>query len=179
MSSVCRTIRVKNRLADLLFRPGGISRTDAVAAASQEIEMLREEFVACIPSEISALEALAAACGPEQIWPSEIERMLDRAARILTLSGTFGFMALDTVVKRFCDLCAAMADKGMTSIAPINVHLRAMRLVSPDSPQLPEQQVDELLNELAKMHGHFGIGPPAAVEDTPLTDGEAGRDAAG
>ncbi len=158
--------RVKNRLGELMRRPGGVSRAQAVEEAAKGIESLRAGYVNAIPVEIAALEEMVAANGSDEISADGIGCLLNRASRLLTLSGTFGYDRLDAVVKRFCDLGLGMIEKGITSVAPIEVHLRAMRLVSPDSVSLAREDAQELLAELSRVHEHFGLSTESFNEPT-------------
>jgi len=157
--SVCKILPVKNRLGELLHRPGGPKRDEAVDAAGKNVESLRDAFVDAIPGEIAALELILAAADRRRISPRELEAMLERSAQLLTLSSTFGYDLLDEVVKRFCDLACGMIEKKIEDVAPVDVHLRAMRLVCPDAPGLPETEADHMLSGLARVHAHYGITP--------------------
>jgi len=157
MGKSCKVIPVKNRLGQLLRLPGGVARDEAVEAAGKGIETLREDYIKAIPGEIGALEAIVAAAGRRQIPISQLKAMLDRAGHLLTLSGTFGYDLLDEVVKRFCDLATGMIEKDITDVAPVAVHLRAMRLVCPGGSELEEAQSDHMLSELERVHAHYGI----------------------
>jgi hypothetical protein len=138
-----------------LNKPGGISRDEAVKTASENVESLREHFVAAIPGEIIALETFVA--GKTSVSAELLEAMLTRAGQLLTLSGTYGFDLLDTVVKRFCDLALGMVEKNLTQIAPVTVHLQAMRLVCPGAPDISEAEIDHVLAGLIRVHAHYGI----------------------
>lgn len=154
---------IKNRLRQLLYAPGGVSREEALGAATQNVEMLREDFVGAIPVEIAALEEILQAAGKTHISKEELDAMLRRAGQLLTLSGTFGFDLLDRVVKRFCDLAIGMMENGIDKAAPVRVHLRAMRLVCPGNPELSEEEAGHMLKSLELVHAHLGIGRgPAA-----------------
>jgi hypothetical protein len=157
--SVCKIIPVKNRLGELLHRPGGLKRDEAITAADQNVETLREEFVASIPGEIAALESILAAAGRQRVAAGDLEVMLERAAHLLTLSGTFGYDLLDRVVKRFCDLVCGMIEKNIEDAAAVDVHLCAMRLVCPGANGLTEAEAGHMLEGLAKVHAHYGIEP--------------------
>jgi hypothetical protein len=153
-----RVTPVKSRLRQLLYAPGGMSRQEALGSATQNVEMLREEFVGAIPLEIAALEEILNAAGKKTISKDELDAMLRRAGQLLTLSGTFGFDLLDRVVKRFCDLAMGMAENNLDKTAPIAVHLRAMRLVCPGNPELSAVEADHMLKSLEHVHAHLGIG---------------------
>jgi hypothetical protein len=157
--SVCKVIPVKNRLGELLHRPGGLKRDEAIEAAGNNVESLREEFVDAIPGEIAALEEILETAGHKHISARSLEAMLERAAHLLTLAGTFGYGLLDQVVKRFCDLACGMIEKKIEDVAPVDVHLRAMRLVCPGRPELNAAETDHMLSGLAKVHAHYGIEP--------------------
>jgi hypothetical protein len=159
MSQGCKTIRVKNRLGELLRRPGGIRRTEAIESASEAVETLRKDYVSSIPDEIGALEAIAAG-SKGKLSARDIDAMLNHAGRLLTLSGTFGYELLDRVVKRFCDFAGDMVEKEIYDVAPVDVHLRAMRLVCPGAAELSEDEAADMLKGLEKVHKHYGIKEP-------------------
>lgn len=167
-----KIIRVKNLLGELLHMPGGISRDEAVEEARRLIEELREECERAIPAEITSLEDIVAIFG-ETASAKQLGMILDAVDPLLTLSGTFGPAILDSVVKRFCDLCAGMVDKGITSVAPLRVHLRAMRLVW--RGDLDPVAANEILEELTRIHTHYGIVPRSQCEpdDCGVGPGEA------
>lgn len=157
MKGVCKVIPVKNRLRQKLYTPGGIAREAALTAASENVETLREEFVAAVPGEVAALEKILAAAGSTNVTKETLDAMLTRAGQLLTLSGTFGLDLLDTVVKRFCDFANGMIDKGIADRAPVALHLRTMRLVCSGGPEISQTEADHMLAGLAQVHSHYGI----------------------
>jgi hypothetical protein len=148
---------VKNRLGQKLGKPGGIKRAEAVDAADKNVETLREEFVASIPAEITALEDLFAVAEMSGLSAELLTAMLHRASQILTLSGTYGYRLLDQVVCRFCDFVSGMAEKDIRESAPVGVHLRAMRLLCPGGPDVSSEESERMLASLAALHDHYGI----------------------
>ncbi|MDE2184121.1 MAG: hypothetical protein KGJ78_13970 [Alphaproteobacteria bacterium] len=165
MSRGWRSIHVRNRITDLIRRPGGISRSQAVKAATTDVQRLREDLIQHVPDEIGALEAIADGASGDYLSAGDLETMLEGAERLLILSGTFGLTLLDEVVKKFCDLAAGVIERGQCSVAPVSVHLRAMRLVSPDSPPLSNEEQDNLLRELSKVHAHLGLAEHHLAEE--------------
>lgn len=157
MGSCVKIIPVKNRLGQMLHKPGGIGREEACETAALNVESLRDEFVTAIPGEIAALETIVEAAGRKRIPASELDAMLRRAGQLLTLSGTYGYDLLDQVVKRFCDLASGMIEKNVEDIAPVDVHLRAMRLVCPGAPELSQEAADNVLLGLEAVRAHYGI----------------------
>ena len=167
MAGTVKVIPVKNRLGQLLRKPGGIARDEAIASASQNVESLRGRFVKAIPTEVAALEAMLTAAGQERITKDELDAMLRRADQLLTLSGTFGFALLDEVVKRFCDLAIGMIEKEIDKPAPLAVHLRTMRLVCPGGRVLSEAEAEHMLKGLENVHAHLGIKRQDAGDQPP------------
>lgn len=157
MGSGCKIIPVKNRLGELLRKPGGVARSEALEAAIRNIETLREEFVAAIPGEIAALETILDAAGRKHLSAADLDAMLRRADQLLTLSGTYGYDLLDQIVKRFCDLASGMIERNIEDAAPVEVHLRAMRLVCPGNPDLDDTESGHMLARLAAVRAHYGI----------------------
>ena len=157
MGSVVKVIPVKNHLGQLLNKPGGIKREEALENAEKNVESLREEFVAAIPGEVTALEDLFAVANMSGLSAELLMGMLQRASQLLTLSGTFGYDLLDTVVRRFCDFVAGMIDKGLTDTVPVGIHLRAMRLLCPGNADLSLEEAERMLGSLAALHDHYHI----------------------
>jgi hypothetical protein len=166
MTPKVRTIPVQNRLRALLDAPGGVSREEALGSATQNVEMLRSEFVDAIPHEIAALEDMLYAAGKKHVGKDELDAMLRRAGQLLTLSGTFGFDLLDRVVKRFCDLAIGMLEKNIDTAAPVAVHLRAMRLVCPGNAELGTEDAENMLKNLERVHAHLGLKRQDGSEST-------------
>lgn len=157
---------VKNRLGQMLRKPGGLKRQEAVEAATTNVESLRDEYVAAIPGEVTALEDLYAVTTLSGRISAEIlDAMLRRSGQLLTLSGTYGYDLLDQVVKRFCDLASGMIDRNMDDPAAVGVHLRAMRLACPGAPELPPAEAERMLAGLVMVHDHYGIARLASDSD--------------
>lgn len=167
MGSTCKIIPVKNRLGQLLRKPGGIARAEAIEAAGKNVETLRGEFVAAIPGEVAALEMILGAAERKRLTAAQLDAMLRRADQLLTLSGTFGYDLLDQVVKRFCDFASGMIERKLHDAAPVDVHLKTMRLVCPGGAELSEAEADHVLTRLAAVHAHYGIAPIQQEEDQP------------
>ena len=71
--TMCITTRVKNGLGELLKRPGGIGREQALADADVNVESLRSEYVKAVPGEIEALETVIAGVESGEISAGEIQ----------------------------------------------------------------------------------------------------------
>jgi hypothetical protein len=150
----CKIIRVKNVLGEQLSKPGGISKDEAVAEAKKLIEELREDCEKAVPVEITRMEDMVGRAGAS-VSRFQLLDILSQVDPLLTLAGTFGSPTLDAVVKRFCDLVAGMIEHDITDSAPLEVHLRAMRLVF--KTELGDAENAAILAELSRIHAHYGI----------------------
>ncbi len=153
----------KNRLAELTSRFGGMKRDEAVAAALREIDTLRPEAEKRIEAAITRLEEMAFD-GKGAVTAATLKSFLPVADQIVTLTGTYGYRALDHAAKSLCDLLVGLIAAGKDDLASIRVHVRTIRMVAPSSPSLPEQHIEVLLFELQKLLDHHGIVPPPPDE---------------
>src|SRR4051812_41373493 len=91
----------KNRLAELVGRFGGISREDAVAAAAQELEVMRPQSDKAIIATIAELEKIVTGA-TKRCDDAMIKELLPHCDQIVTLAGTFGYVALDKAARSLC-----------------------------------------------------------------------------
>jgi hypothetical protein len=153
----------KNRLAELTGRFGGMKRDEAVAAATREIDTLRPEADKRIAAAIARLEQMVFDAKPAN-GEIAMKSLLPVADQIVTLTGTYGYRALDHAAKSLCDLLGGLIAAGKSDLASIRVHVRTIRMIAPSSPSLPEQHTEVLLFELQKLLDHHGIVPPPPDE---------------
>jgi hypothetical protein len=156
------------RLSELAARPGGISRSDAIAGAQKCIESLRAEGDEILGRSLTELETIVYGTKGKDLSQEEVLKVLRLADQLVTLSGTFGYTALDTVVRSLCDLTDGMLNTNRGDFAPIAVHVQSMRLLAPGSPTLPEGGVEKISEELAKVLSHYNYGsldPSSGADD--------------
>jgi hypothetical protein len=171
----------KTRLAELAGRLGGISRSDAIAEAKSQLEAMRSRSDDVIEASIGALEAIV--YGPEHGDGYSTEQMgeiLRLCDQIVTLAGTFDYGALDKVTRSLCDVTDGLLQAERHDAAPIHVHMRAMRMVSPSAPPLAPEEMDQMLSELTKILTHYGFDRLSDSADhveleEPAPDAAAGR----
>jgi len=163
MTAKWKLVHVRNRLGDLLNREGGISREEAVTRAEAMVEDIRESSECELRNQIAGLEALLPRT-TANVTEDLMAEVLRQADCILTLSGTFGFAALDIVTKSLCDLVEGMLRQGIFAADPIRVHLRAMRLFAPGAPSLSSEEAESVTSELGRILTHLGCRPAQPAE---------------
>ncbi len=154
-----RTFVPRNVLKELLARPGGKDRDEAIAAACEQVEMLREKSLEALDLAIDAIEAAARGSVRSKLSGEELSTILAEGDRIVNLAGTFGLAHLDAAARSLCDLAHALIESGVHDAEPVLVHARALKLFSPKDKSLAESQAELVLAELARFRAHFGAKP--------------------
>jgi hypothetical protein len=150
----------KTRLSEMVQRAGGVSREDAVEGAMQQMESLRGESDDVIEATITALESVGQSaqqrrkCSREQMF-----EILQHGDQLVTLAGTFGYGSLGIASRSLCDMTDGMLRAGSDDVAPILVHVQAIRMMAPRSAALPPEAVDKVLAELTRVLTHFNFSP--------------------
>lgn len=145
----------KSRLSELVGRFGGLSREEAVEAATRKLEGMRPESDKAILSSIAELEKIFAGTTKRgDIVP--VKELLPLCDQIVTLAGTFGYGALDKAARSLCDLLDGPTSHDQSFLASILVHVQTVRLFAPGAAPLGETQIDEMLRELARLLDHHG-----------------------
>jgi hypothetical protein len=157
-----KTFFPKTRLAELAAQLGGIARDEAIAGARESVELLREEGDTEINRSIGAIEAIVAGSDRRSLQETDMRKILQLADQIVTLAGTFGYTALDKVMRSMCDVTDGLLQARLTDAAPIIVHVQSMRLMAPGSVALTPQETAKVLGELAKILTHYNFGSLAA-----------------
>jgi hypothetical protein len=148
----------KTRLSQVIGRLGGVSRSDAVDEAKKQLESMREKSDEVIRASLTALEAIIFHPETKQGYsPAQMREILCLGDQIVTLAGTFDYVALDKATRSLCDVTDGLKRTKRNDIASIHVHLRAMQMLAPGMAALPSEHVDMLLSELAKIMNHHGF----------------------
>jgi hypothetical protein len=148
----------KTRLSQLIGRLGGVSRSDGVEEAKKHLESMREKADDVIRGSLASLETIIFHPQlPSTYSPAQMQEILCLADQIVTLAGTFDYVALDKATRSLCDVTDGLVRTKRNDVASIHVHLRAMQMLAPGTVALPPDHVDMLLSELAKIMAHHGF----------------------
>jgi len=156
--SVLTHFPAKSRLSELAGRFGGLNREEAVEAAVRGLEIMRPESDKAILSAIAQLETIVT--GATQRGDSvPMKELLPLCDQIVTLSGTFGYGALDKAARSLCDLLDGLLDQGKIDFASIRVHVQTIHMFAPGATPLGEEQIEVMLFELHKLLDFHGLVP--------------------
>jgi hypothetical protein len=157
--SVLFRIAPKSRLSELAGRFGGLSRDEAVQAATRELEVMRPESDKAILSAITQLEQ-AVAGAPTDNDASVSRQLLPLCDQIDNLAGTFGYVALNKAARSLCDLLDGLLTQGKSDRASIRVHVQTIRMLAPGARALGNAQIQIMLLELDKLLDFHGFARP-------------------
>jgi hypothetical protein len=152
-----KTFFPQTRLSEIASRAGGVARDEAIAGANESIESMRSEAEVEIGQSMAAIEAIVAACDGRSLHAAEMRKILQLADQIVTVAGTFGYPALDKIMRSMCDLIDGLLQARLSDAAPIIVHAHSMRLMAPGSTALSPEETDKVLAELARLLVHYNI----------------------
>ena len=146
-------------LQDAVARGGGITRENAVEAAMGNLRAISGEGDAGIETAIQSLEAIVGAATQGQLAPEQLRAVLEQADQVVNTAGTFGYDALDRASRALCDVADGLLRANRGDVAPVAVHIRAMRLFSPLCAAPPAEETTRVLAELAKVAAFYDFTP--------------------
>jgi len=149
------TIKVKNRLGDLMRQPGGRSLMEALRGAEKRVDKNRDMFLGALDRSIARMEAAAAKLNetPDAEAATEIYKASND---IIAMAGLVGFSALDELAHGLCDLIDALRADGVWSDQAIKVHVDSavlLRGLRADD----EAARERVLDGLRKVWSRFGV----------------------
>lgn len=159
----------KTRLSELAARSGGVTRDKAVEEALKSIENLRDHAIKTIDNATQAIEAIVYSAKGGRIAMDDMQKILRDADSIVTMAATFGMTALENIGKSLCDVTAGLIGNNLADMAPIAVHVQAIRLAAPGKPEITESEAARVLDELVKVRAHYGFA--SLAQDTPAQIG--------
>lgn len=145
----------KIRLQELLGRPGGMSREDALEAALENVRSISGEGDQLIEEAIAKIESISAAHQNNSLSKAQLTEVLNQADQIVTLAGTFGYVALDRATRALCDIADGLLRNDMDHAAPILVHAKALRFFAPSGTSRSEAEAIGILSELGKIRAYY------------------------
>jgi len=145
------------RLQEMLLRPGGIGRDEAISGAIESLRAESGESNAEIEKEISAIAAIASGAKGNVQPQEDMKKILEQADQVVTFAGTFGYDYLDLAARGLCDMADGLIRTQCTDAAPIHVHVMALRLFSPAAAPPSVAEAEKVLSELASVMSFYNF----------------------
>ena len=158
MSGVMKKVYFpKIKLQEMLLRPGGIARDDALQTASENLRAESGESNTVIEEAIAVIAAIAAGAKANGLSEQEMKAVLEQADQIVTLAGTFGYAYLDRAARGLCDMADGLIRTQCRDAAPIHVYVMALRLFSPTAAAPSQAEAEKVLSELASVTAFYNF----------------------
>jgi hypothetical protein len=160
MSGVMKKVYFpKIKLQEMLMRPGGIARDEAIQNAIENLREESGESNTVIEEAIAAIAAIASGAKGNVLSAEDMAGILAQADQIVTLAGTFGYTYLDRAARGLCDMTDGLIRTKRPDAAPIHVHVMALRLFSPTAGTPSEAEAEKVLSELASVMAFYNFTP--------------------
>lgn len=160
MSGVMKKVYFpKIKLQEMLLRPGGIARDEAIHGAIENLRAESGESNTVIENAIAAIARIAASAKANVLPEADIKAIMEQADQIVTVAGTFGYGYLDRAARGLCDMTDGLIRTGCGDAAPIHVHVMALRLFSPMAATPSVAEAEKVLSELASVMAFYNFTP--------------------
>ena len=135
------------RLAQLVHRPGGITATEAVAAAEQRLEGLRDRGLSEISSTLSRMQDLATdiAAGRADRQGSDLYTLSNS---LIGVAGVFGKGGLGEIALSLCTLIERLLLVGRWDAQAVQLHLQSMHLAENGVSDLEMKTIGTALRQV-------------------------------
>jgi polyhydroxyalkanoate synthesis regulator phasin len=132
VSKTANIFSYENRLAKTVVTKGGLSADEAIAAADERVEQVRQPTLDDIDRALSEIQALGETLREPE--PAALQRMYVEANRIVAVAGVFGLGQLGEAAYSLCELISRFQGGGRFSRPMIAVHLDGLKLLrQPDA----------------------------------------------
>lgn len=161
----------KTRLSAVVEQFGGVTREEAIAAATSQLEIMRPKADQVIQKAISQLEEiLGAQKGGSNELAAIMIGLLTPSDQIVTLADTYDYEALGKATRSLCDLLDGLLLQEKTDFASIRAHAQTIRMLAPGAQPLAADHIDVLLFELKKLLAHHHVVGLEACADRSNED---------
>jgi hypothetical protein len=155
MSAVKR-IRVPNRLAAVVRKPGGKTIAEAVAAAEANLETIRDDCVAAVDAILAAMTELSAVLKAVPT-PENQSKLYDLADEMIGVAAIANLPAVGTAAFSVCELVDAFAERQAWNWDAVAVHLNGLKLLRAMGDQIDEAAREQVLDGLRAVVRRVGL----------------------
>jgi len=146
MSAVKR-IRVPNRLAAVVRKPGGKTIAEAVAGAEANLVAIRDDCVAAVDAILAAMVELSAVL-KAMPTPQHLSKLYELADEMIGVAAIAHLPAVGTAAFSVCELVDAFTETGAWNWEAVAVHLNGLKLLRAMGDQIDEAAREQVLDGL-------------------------------
>lgn len=148
-----RKFRPPNRLAKMIGDRGGLLAKDAIAAAEEGVESLREASMAALDEALAEIDRRFGQ-GVEGREAESFEALYLLGSRVIDVSAFVMDSGVDKAAVSLCSLADACADAKTWRWDAVDVHLNALRLLRAMGAALPAEQREAMIEGLYQVSHH-------------------------
>jgi hypothetical protein len=167
---MAQMIKPDNRLKNALSTGKGLSRNQAVQAATERLEMVRGISLAEVDRTLEE-EIVFLSRDIREVSDPRVTDLYAAANRIVAVAGIFDLTELGEASYSLCELVTRMTDGGIWRREMVMVHAEAMQILRHPSSQ-PEAARVALKTGLRKILAQIApvVDEPPAAEGAPATE---------
>jgi len=148
------TRRPENRLAKVIWIPGGKTIAQALDDAHANLEEVRQESLVVLRTKLEEIQALGR---KTQTAPSTeaIEGLYNLSSEVLDIAGLFGLPELGHAAFSLCELLDRLKSKNTWNWPAVQVHLHGL-LVLADPDKIPPEGRESVVDGLRQVCQRVG-----------------------
>lgn len=154
------TRRPENRLAKVVWMPGGKTIADALEDAQSNLDEVRQESLGVLRTKLEEIQALGR---KSEIAPSEatIGDLYKLSSEVLDIAGLFGLPELGHAAFSLCELLDRLKSKKAWNWPAVQVHLHGLLVLADPDKTPPEgrQSVVDGLRQVCQRVGGAKTAP--------------------
>jgi hypothetical protein len=144
--------RVKNRLAEVMKRPGGRSLAELAHGADRRVAAIREDCLKSLGGQIERMRARASE-GRDGADPTALDDIYAAANEIFAVAAVFELKHLSEAAYEFCDLADHFRETGAPIWPAIEVYVDGLNLLLTGSSETVAASV--VLTGLRRVRARF------------------------
>jgi hypothetical protein len=148
------TRRPENRLAKVIWVPGGKTIAQALDDAHDQLEEVRQESLGLLRSKLEEMQAVGrkSATQPDS---QAIENLYNLSSEVLDIAGLFGLPELGHAAFSLCELLDRLKSKKTWNWPAVQVHLHGLLILADPDKTPPEgrESVVEGLRQVCQRVG--------------------------
>ena len=150
------TFKYENRLAKSVVSKGGMSATEALKAATEAVNEMREPTIQEIDANLKRIYELAEQLKATAAYDEEaLKEMYVCANRVVAMGGVFGLGELGQAAYSLCELVSRFQTLERFQWSMVQVHVDGLRLLRNPGAHAAAIR-DEVLNGLRKVATSVG-----------------------
>jgi hypothetical protein len=135
------TRRPENRLAKVVWLPGGKSIAQALDDAQASLEEVRAEQLGVLNAKLEELQALGKK-SEKNPAPADVQALYTLSSEVIDIAGLFGLPELGHAAFSLCELLDRLKSRNAWNWPAVQVHLHGLLILADPDKTPPEGRQD-------------------------------------